>query len=121
MDEARRKRPVTIAILGRLDASDGHDRELEDAERAKIALCEIGRELAEVGCRIMVYDSQSRYAATQVVRGYAESGRALPDSIRIRRPFALRQAQFGEQPGQPELFFESQPKARGGKRLSFFL
>jgi hypothetical protein len=100
MLEARSNEPTTIAILGRLSSRDPrYDKPIANAEGCKQALQRMGRELALAGCRLMVYDSQPEYAAAEIVRGYVESGAAISNSIRIRRPLDLVQDAF---PGQAE-------------------
>ena len=101
-DERRSSQPPTAAILGRLSDRDPHDRPVTD-ELAKPGLQRIGSELAKTGWRLMVYDSGDEYAATELVRGYVESGAAQPGSIRIRKPLRLEQQAF---PGQRDLFWE---------------
>ena len=104
-DEGRSSQPPTAAILGRLSDRDPHDRPVAD-ELAKPGLQRIGSELAKRGWRLMVYDSGDEYAATELVRGYVESGAAQPGSIRIRKPSRLAQQMFPGERDLPSVFWE---------------
>jgi hypothetical protein len=78
MLEERKNEPAAIAILGRVNAGDHHDKAIVHTQECRQNLFEIGKQLAIAGCHIMVYDSQPQYAATEVVAGYVKSGVACP-------------------------------------------
>ena len=92
-----------IAIVGRL-SSDPFDKEaVRELEMLREALHELGRELAIAGFRMMVYTAAPNleYAATHVVRGYLDSGKAKKRSILVRRPQVAPGDEFAEEATNP--------------------
>jgi hypothetical protein len=87
-----------IAIVGALDDTRP-ELELRDIKGAVVAAAELGRALAEQGCRLLVYSSDPGFLESHVVRGFISSAAAGPDSIVVVYPH-----------GQPAPVFEQQQK-----------
>jgi hypothetical protein len=60
-----------IAVVGSVDARREYDPPLRDADRARAACHELGRELALAGYDLVVFADGDHYAETLVARGYA--------------------------------------------------
>jgi hypothetical protein len=120
MLEERKKEPATIAILGRVNEENRHDKPIFHTEECQQNLFEIGKQLAIADCHIMVYDSRPQYAANEVVAGYVMSGVAHDKSIRVRRPLSLEQDPF---PGQTDVstshLFKDEPTPKEEWEIAF--
>jgi len=83
-----------IAIVGNAKTSDG----------ASAAAEALGRELAKVGFRILVYSSDPDFLESHVVRGYVAGRAAIRCSIQVRYPLYSVKPTFAEQSTNSELF-----------------
>ena len=101
-----------IAIVGSVHQS----REAEFASRAiplkNIALARtaaenLGRALSQKGCRILVYSSDAAFIEPDLVRGYAASKAAQPESIEVLYPMNQRPS-FPEETDPKGLFHFTQ-------------
>src|SRR6185437_4380917 len=101
-----------IAIVGSVHQS----REVEFANRAiplkniplaKTAAENLGKALAQKGCRILVYSSDAAFIEPDIVRGYVESKEAQPESIEVLYPMNQRPA-FPEEKDPKGLFHFTQ-------------
>jgi hypothetical protein len=93
-----------VAIAGSAEPGRSYDPPLNDTVTAQEAAAELGRELAASGCGIVVYSSDSKFIEAHVVRGYVESGQALPGSIQVRAPQEAGVVFFAGMKSNPELF-----------------
>jgi len=101
-----------IAIVGSVHQS----RETEFANRAiplkniplaKTAAENLGRALAQKGCRILVYSSDASFIEPDLVHGYVESKEAQPESIEVLYPMNQRPS-FPEEKDPKGLFHFTQ-------------
>lgn len=101
-----------IAIVGSVHKS----RETEFANRAiplkniplaKTAAENLGRALAQKGCRILVYSSDTAFIEPDLVHGYVESKEAQPESIEVLYPMNQRPS-FPEEKDPKGLFHFTQ-------------
>jgi hypothetical protein len=84
-----------IAIVGGLDEART-DHGLRHVTRASAAAALIGRALADKGCGIVVFSGNAAFLEPHVVRGYASSDHAAPESIHVIYP------RRGDPPAFPE-------------------
>ena len=92
-----------IAIVGGLDKTRP-ELGLRDVTRASAAAALIGRALAEKGCGIVVYSGNPSFAEPHVVRGYASSDQAAPESIHVIYPRGGGLPAFAEHQSKPGCF-----------------
>jgi hypothetical protein len=93
-------RPL-IAIIG--DA-----RKTKNPELARRAAEELGAELANRGCRILVFSSAPEFVEWEVVKGYlASKAKKEPRSIEVRYPPEL-DGRFADEKADDPLFVRSQ-------------
>ena len=80
----------------------GDSAKCTKADVAKQAGYEVGRELAKLGCRLLVYSSLPQFIECNVVAGYLTSGVKLEDrSIEVRYPPEFHALFTGEKDGDP--------------------
>jgi hypothetical protein len=92
-----------IAIVGGLDEAR-KDHGLRHVNRASAAAALIGRALADKGCGIVVFSGNSGFLEPHVVRGYASSDHAAPDSIQVIYPRRGDPPAFAEHKTKPGCF-----------------
>jgi hypothetical protein len=96
-------RPV-IAVIGSADPARSYDPPLKSPELACDAARELGKQLADQSCRIVVYSSAEGFIEREVAAGYVESAKAAARSVEIRG----RSLQAHDFPGMrlhPDLFW----------------
>src|ERR1022692_3489855 len=86
---------ATIAVVGGASPRPDYDTPVRDADLARTAAAEIGRELANAGFDLVVYSSRPDFIEHEVVRGYITSDRARPGSIRVLSRYGFDDADFG--------------------------
>lgn len=112
---------ILVAIVGSVDPQrKDYEPPLRNADVARQACEELGRELAKAGFRIIVYSSDPAYIEADIVRGYVASGLAKPNSIEIRYPQSK-----GDPPSFPEQkthknVFAPCPDTRPNWQVSFY-
>jgi hypothetical protein len=94
----------SIAVIGSLDADRAYDPPLRDPQTGVRACRELGARLAAEGFGLTVYSSSPRFVEAAVVEGYAESGAARPQSIRLLAPMNAKHKQFAAMTDRPQLF-----------------
>jgi hypothetical protein len=92
-----------VAIAGSAQVNRSYSPAVRDPEAAPAAAAELGAELANQGCRLVVYSSDPDYLERDVVRGYVRSGRAMPGSILVRGRYQ-QDVDFEEAQRHPEVF-----------------
>jgi hypothetical protein len=75
-----------IAVVGSVQKGREYNPPLEHAADARRACEELGRELANQGCDILVYSSDPKFIEADIVRGYVASGKALTAPSTFARP-----------------------------------
>jgi hypothetical protein len=110
-----------IAIVGSYDTTRSYTPILlQDAQTAKLAAEQLGRELAKAGYRILVYSSDTAYIEADFVRGYISSGIAEKESIQIRYPQSIGGVPaFDEQRTHKEVF-DPVPDAHPNWQVTFY-
>ena len=97
-----------VAIVGSVDETrSDYDPTLRNVTLSKQADEELGCELARAGYGLIVYTSEPAFIEADVVRGYINSGSAMPKSIQIRFPQVIGAEQaplFDEQQKQGQFF-----------------
>ncbi|GAB4102987.1 hypothetical protein GCM10028790_20060 [Micromonospora taraxaci] len=109
----------TVAVVGSVATGRSYDPPLRDVAVAARAAEEIGRELAQHGCRLVVFSSDEGFVESAVVRGYAQSGRARPGAIEVRGPYRADPTDFPEAQSHPELF-DTRPEPTPDWEVSFY-
>ncbi|MFC5925077.1 hypothetical protein [Micromonospora vulcania] len=109
----------TIAVVGSVVVGRTYDPPLRDGTVGLAAAEEIGRELAERGCRLVVFSSDEDFIEAAAVRGYAGSDQARPGSIEVRGPYRTDHAGFPEAQHRPELF-DARPEPTADWEVSFY-
>lgn len=93
-----------VAIIGSADEHRTYDPELRDPEGARKAAEQLGQELAEEGCKIIVYSCDSKYIEGDFVRGYVKSGKAIEKGIIVYYPSGSGADGFPERSNYGNLF-----------------
>lgn len=108
-----------VAIIGSADVGRHYEMPLRNADNARAAGEELGRELADRGWHIVVYSGNPDYIERAVVKGFASSGKARPNSILVRGRFGGRDADFGEVSTRSNIF-DIRPEASTDWEVSFY-
>ncbi|MFG1677567.1 hypothetical protein [Micromonospora sp. NPDC049282] len=109
----------TVAVVGSLATGRSYDPPLRDVAVAARAAEEIGRELAQRGCGLVVFSSDEGFIEAAVVRGYVRSGLARPGSVEVRGPYRAGPTEFPEARAHPELF-DTRPEPTPDWEVSFY-
>lgn len=109
----------TIAVVGSAATGRNYDPPVHDVDAALVAAEQIGRELANHGCRLVVFSSKDDFIESAVVRGFAQSARARPKSIEVRPPLKSARPGFPEMEPKPHLF-EIRPEPATDWEVSFY-
>jgi len=107
-----------IAVIGSVNPLRTYDSPMANAAEAEAAAVAIGGELASRGCRILVFSSRPEYVERAVVRGYVESGHAVPGAIEVRARYGADTA-FPEMDHHPPLFLV-QPEPTDDWEVTFY-
>jgi len=110
-----------IAIIGSIDSRrTNYKPPLTNIQNAAKAAEEIGRELAQAECRIIVYSSDEGFIESDIVRGFVDvAGRKkLTKRIQVRYPSDYTHHFYGEDTF-PELF-DSQPDVNTTWEVSYY-
>jgi hypothetical protein len=107
-----------IAVIGSVNPLRTYDPPMANAAEAEEAAVAIGGELALRGCRILVFSSRPEYVEQAVVRGYVESGHAVPGAIEVRARYGADTA-FPEMDHHPHLFLV-QPEPTADWEVTFY-
>jgi len=96
-----------IAIVGSADPHrEDYNPPLQQLDVIPGAAEQLGKELAEANCRIVVYSSNPTFIEASVVRGYVRSGKAAARSIEVRYPQKNDDGNlpFPEETEKPDIF-----------------
>jgi len=93
-----------IAIIGSIDANRKYDPELRDPQGARKAAEQLGQELANKGCKIIVYSCDPNYIEGDFVRGYVKSKKAVEKGIIVYYPNGSGADRFPERSNYRDLF-----------------
>jgi len=108
-----------IAVFGSTEDGRVYDPPLRGATREVVQACEdIGRELANNGCRLLTYSSNPKFVEASVVRGYLSVSNALR-CIQLRAPVEKSNAHFTDYPGYPNAF-EFRPDTSPDWQVAFY-
>lgn len=98
---------LLISIVGSADSNrKDYNPPLQQLDLIPIAAEQLGKELAEANCRIVVYSSNPTFIEAAVVRGYVSSGKAGSRSIEVRYPQKNDDGNvpFPEETKRPDIF-----------------
>lgn len=110
---------LRVAVAGSAVPGRDYDNPIRDAAAAAEAAEQIGRQLAQQDCHLVVYSSAEDYIELSVVRGFAESGAAKPKSIEVRSPLKSARSDFYEEQFSADLF-DRRPDATNDWEVSFY-
>src|SRR6266508_756883 len=85
-----------IAIVGSVDPQRAYDPPLDNVELPRQACVDLGRELANERCGLIVYSASEGFIEPGIVSGYVNSGKAEDGSIQVRSPYGGTAADFAE-------------------------
>jgi len=108
-----------ISIVG--CATDARQAELNlvHPDRARQAAEEMGRALAQAGCRILVYSSSPDFIEFDVVRGFMSAAGGRTDSVQVRYPLSCSLDPFPNQE-QNEALFDWHPDRSNDWEVAFY-
>jgi hypothetical protein len=109
----------TVAVVGSAAGGRTYDPPIYDIDATTVAAEEIGRELANQGCRLVVFSNKADFIESAVVRGFACSDDAKPKSIEVRPPLKSALPGFPEMQLKPDLF-EVRPEPTTDWEVSFY-
>jgi hypothetical protein len=109
----------TVAVVGSAVAGRTYDPPVHDVDAALAAAEEIGRELANQGCRLVVFSSKVDFIESAVVCGFAASDSAKPKSIEVRSPLKSAHPGFPQMQPKPDLF-DVRPDPTTDWEVSFY-
>ncbi len=108
-----------IAIVGSVDPQRAYDPPLDNVELARQACVDLGRELANERCGLIVYSASEGFIEPGIVSGYVNSGKAEEGSIQVRSPYGGTAADFAEAREHPELF-DIRPDSSRDWKVSYY-
>jgi hypothetical protein len=83
-----------IAVIGGASFRPTYENPVRDADAARVAAGELGRELANAGFDLVVYSSRPDFIERDVVAGYLTSDRVRPGSIRALSRYGFDDSDF---------------------------
>jgi energy-converting hydrogenase Eha subunit A len=116
--EVAMERPL-IAIVGSIDPHRDYDPAVDNTELARQACAELGRELANEGCGLIVYSASEGFIEASIVSGYVSSGKAEKGSIQVRSPYGGTAANFAEALDHREVF-DVRPDSSRDWKVSYY-
>lgn len=108
-----------IAIIGSADENRTYDPELKDPQGAREAAEQLGQELADKGCKIIVYSCDPGYIEGDFVRGYVRSRKAVEKGIIVYYPSGSGADAFPERSNYENLF-DVYPDTSDDWEISFY-
>ncbi len=113
------ERTPLIAVVGCASEARKDVLKVYDADIARRAAEDVGRELAKAKCRLLIYSSCPDFIEFEVVRGYMAANSAGTNLIQVRYPLSVSQAPF---PGQTdcEQLFDWRPDRSNDWEVSFY-
>lgn len=108
-----------IAIVGSAEPARAQELGLRNPTEALQAAAEIGAELANRGCRIVIYSFETAFIECRAVQGYLGTGKAKSKSIRLIYPHDSSEPGLGDcEPFRDA--FDFVPDPRSAWEISFY-